>query len=104
MPMMAHTTRSSISVNPRCDVRLLRLPIRILGPVQRDRLALGMYVEDVEAVGRERPGLVPAGAGPPVVRSGDRVAREAAQVLDLPLRHLPRVEPFVQPFQLFRVV
>src|SRR5262245_52691137 len=102
--MMAHTTRSSISVKPRWRFRTSWLPLRIRCPVQCDRLALGMNVENVEPVGRERPRLVPARARPPGGGPGDRVAGQAPEVLVLRADGVADVEPLVEPLELLRVV
>src|SRR5262245_48608932 len=114
MPTIAHTTMSSTRVKPA--VRLHRgrrrdarsrgrggLPLRISSPVQSDRLALRMYVENVDAVGGETSRAVAAGAGRPVRLPGDRIPREAPEILHFRPRHIPDVVPLVEPFQLFGV-
>src|SRR5262249_25446191 len=101
--MIAQTTMSSMSVKPRSPERLRDLPIRILRPVQSGRLALRMYVEDVHPVGRQGVGPVFVGAGRPGGLARDRVARQAAQVLDLRTRRVADIVPLVEPFELLGV-
>src|SRR6185503_11758829 len=71
IPMMATTTISSISVNPRSSF----LPVRIFRPVESDRLALRANIEDVHAVRELGAGTVAARARAPFPLPGDRVDR-----------------------------
>src|SRR5580765_22297 len=101
--MIAQTTMSSMSVNPRSPERLRDLPIRILRPVQSGRLALRMYVEDVHPVGRQGIGAVFVGAGPPIGLAGDRVARQTPEILHFRAGRVADVVPLIEPVELFRV-
>src|SRR5262245_456917 len=91
--MIATTTISSTSVNPRAVPRPARLPRRILRPIQRRPLARAPDVEDVDLVPRAGRRLLLVRADHPVRFPRHRIDRHPPQELDLSLLELSRVEP-----------
>src|SRR5260221_7071506 len=101
--MIAKPTIISMSVKPLWRLRVPALPLDIMSPVESDRFALGMYVEDVEPVGLVRARLVATRSRHPVGLAGDRIEREAPQVLPLDAARVAGVVPLVEPLELFGV-
>src|SRR5262245_26964425 len=98
IPMMATTTISSMSVNPRSP-----LPVRILRPVESGRPALRPHVEDVDSIGELRSGPVAARPRGPLPLPGDRIDGNAPDVLELRALGVADVESAVEPLELLRV-